>query len=80
MKYYTVPELSKLIGISDEAIGAHISAGRLIAINVGNGPSKPRWRISQDDLDAFLNARRTSPHAARAAKRKQQSTGEVEFV
>lgn len=68
--HYTVSAIATLLSISEEQILAHIKAGRLKAVNVGSGTVKPRWRISQAHLDAFLESRTATAPVPQARRRK----------
>jgi excisionase family DNA binding protein len=70
---HTVSSLAGLLRISEEQVLAHIRAGRLRAVNVGGGTVKPRWRISEDQLNEFLASRTATPPAPRPARRKRSS-------
>jgi len=48
-----------------------INAGELLASNVGSG-SRPRWRVSEVELERFL-ARREKPVRAKRKKSKDRS-------
>jgi excisionase family DNA binding protein len=71
---YTVASLAKFLRISDEQVLSHIRAGRIRAANVGGGTLKPRWRISEAAVAAFLESRSTTPK--QAAQRKPKRTAQ----
>jgi excisionase family DNA binding protein len=68
--HHTVNSLAKLLQVSDEQILAHIRGGRLKAVNVGGGNVRPRWRISEAQLYAFLESRTVSATPAKRRKRR----------
>ena len=73
-KLMSIAEVSRSLGTNENKILGLIRSGELSAINVaqnGNG-KRPRWRISDSDLDAFLESRKTatSPHVAIKKSRK----------
>jgi excisionase family DNA binding protein len=73
----SVRDLCERYGVSQHTVLAWIHGGQLRAINVGRQPGgkKPRWRITQQALEAFELARTPSPPPPRARPRKQP--GEV---
>lgn len=54
---YSPAEVAKSYGASVDKVVGWIRSGRLTAINIGNGATKPRWRIRQSDLAEFERAR-----------------------
>lgn len=73
-KLLSIAEVSKSLGTNENKILNLIRSGELPAINVaqnGNG-KRPRWRIADTDLDAFLESRKTatSPRVAIRKTRK----------
>lgn len=53
------PEVAEELGIAVEKVHTWIRAGELEAVNIGTTTTgRPRWKISQDAIDAFLEARR----------------------
>ena len=73
---YTVATIASHLQVSDEQILAHIRAGRLKATNVGAGSVRPRWRISESQLQEFLAARATSAPVGAARRRKEKAIPE----
>lgn len=73
---FSVPDVASVLGVNREKIRAWIRAGLLKAINVSAGP-RPRWRISQQALDEFLESRTSKP-AARATRRRRTDSRLVE--
>lgn len=49
-RYYTLQEVAEALGRSERQVYRDIYAGRLTAHKVGS-----HWRISQDDVDAYVN-------------------------
>lgn len=68
-------EASDILAISPDAVRAHIVAGRLHGVNIGGGALRPRWRVTEEALEAFIAARTSAPAAA--TKRRKKQTGEV---
>lgn len=69
---YTVQDICARYFVSVNTVLGWIARGELRALNVGRKPGakKPRWRITQEAIDAFELARTPSPPQARAPRRK----------
>lgn len=66
------PEVADELGIAVEKVHAWIRAGELEAVNVGTTAiSRPRWKISQDAFDDFLEARRQRKPAKPVRRKKR---------
>lgn len=65
-QYYKVQQVADLLSLSKEQVHRLISDGALGAVNVGR-ESKKYWRVSQDDLSAYLaNARKENTYGKSA--------------
>ena len=53
----TIPQVAEHLQISITAVRNLIAAGQLVAINVGVGAIRSRWRVSQQSLREFEAAR-----------------------
>jgi excisionase family DNA binding protein len=53
-KFYTPKEIRKMLKMSLNTIYEYIRLGWLPAVKLGN-----RYRIAEEDLNAFLNSRKT---------------------
>jgi excisionase family DNA binding protein len=75
MSNYTAREIAERCGVSLKTVLAWIHAGELKAVNVGRTAHgrKPRWRISQASLEAFLALRTSGPPAPRTRRTKQNN-------
>lgn len=49
-KMYTLPELEKMLTVSNRTLLNYIKDGRLKAVKIGG-----KWLISEDNLKKFLN-------------------------
>jgi excisionase family DNA binding protein len=76
----TPPAIAKELGVKPHKVLSWIAAGKLRASNVGDGTQRPRWRISADDLAAFLAARSSRPKPATTRKKAKREPGFVEYV
>ena len=65
--WLTPPEIAELLRVNPDKVRGWIADGHLRAVNISDG-SRPRYRVSQDDLDAFLAVRSTT----KPPKRKQE--------
>lgn len=64
MKTYSPPQVAKLLKVNADTIRAWIRSGRLPASNYP-GTRRPRYRISERDLEQFHESNRvTLPEAA----------------
>jgi excisionase family DNA binding protein len=70
-----IPLAARRLGIGEDAVLAHIRAGRLRAVNVGAGPVRPRWRITEEALEQFVASRTSAPTPP--AKRTRAKQPEV---
>jgi transposase len=70
---FSVHEVAERYDVSEHAVLGWVARGELRAINVARSPEakKPRWRITQQALEAFEQARTRSPPPPRARRRKQ---------
>ena len=76
----SVRDLCERYGVGEHTVLGWINFGELRAINVGRKPGakKPRWRITQEALEAFELARTATPPQPRAQRRKRP-TDVIEF-
>lgn len=77
--YLTVAQAADHLGIGEDAIIGHIRAGRLRAANVGLGTRRPRWRITAEALDAFVESRTSTPMPVKRPQRKRRA-GITEYI
>lgn len=76
---YTVKSLQERYGVSEGTVLGWIKSGQLKAMNMGRTPGgkKPRWRVTQEWLDAFEQARTATADAPRTRRPKPANV--VEF-
>ena len=78
-QFLTPPEIAKLLRVSPEKALGWIRSGELKAVNVGNG-FRPRFRVSRENLDAFLKAREVQPPPERTRRQRRRSQdGVIQF-
>lgn len=73
MNFYTIPQLAKDMSVNERKIREWIDSGQLKAINVSQGEQRPRYRISQAQLDAFCKLRETSNPTSKPKRRKRRT-------
>lgn len=56
-------DVAAMMGVSEDKVNGWCSAGFLKAANVNNG-SRPRWIITRDKLNEFLESRQSEPAAS----------------
>jgi hypothetical protein len=71
---FTPPTVGKMLAIKPDRVIAWIRAGRLRAINVGDGAKRPRFRIDPSDLQDFLESRRVQPPVKRGRRPRVVAT------
>lgn len=73
---YLTPRDIELTGLADaDTVRTWIATGQLKAVNAGKHPrgGKPRWKILQSDLEAFLAARSNGPARSQAVHPEAES-------
>ena len=79
---FTVRDIQERYGgIGEHTVLGWIKSGELKAINVGRrlGSKKPRWRVTQEALDAFEAMRTATPPVPVTRRRKRQPADVIEF-
>ena len=56
----TPPDVAKRLGVKPATVIGWIKSGQLKGSNIGKG-SRPRYRVTPDDLAAFLKSRQSEP-------------------
>lgn len=75
--YLTPPELAERLRIDPGKVIAWIRAGELRAANVATSRGgRPRWRISELDLETFLASRAAIPRQ-KTQRRKRTPSGNI---
>jgi excisionase family DNA binding protein len=71
---FWVRDLCERYGVSEHTVLGWIRSGELRAVNVGRklGARKPRWRITQEALEAFEQLRTPTPPVPRVRRRRRQ--------
>jgi excisionase family DNA binding protein len=73
-KYLTPPQIAEILGVAHEKILQFIRTGELRAIDLSSKRGhRPRWHVSRDDLEDFLNRRAAKPlPPSRRRKRRRR--------
>lgn len=50
IKLYTLPQVAKIIGVTDRTAWNYVKAGKIKAVKIGG-----KWKISEDNLREFIN-------------------------
>lgn len=74
MTTYTIRDICNRFGVHEQTVLAWVHSGELKAVNVGRAPGKkkPRWRITQEALDAFEASRAATPQPQPTRRRRKQ--------
>jgi hypothetical protein len=75
-------QFAERYGISTRNVEKLLKSGELTGINVGVGRKNKRWRIRQQDIEAFERRRLSTPTATATRKRRraeQESEGYTRF-
>ncbi len=76
-KYVTCPTVAKRLAIHPSKVRNWIASGELVAVDISEKRGgRPRWRISEADLEAFL-LRRSAPAPAPATRRRRKVDASV---
>ncbi|MEN6404846.1 MAG: helix-turn-helix domain-containing protein [Thermoguttaceae bacterium] len=77
-RYLTPPAVAERLAVDPHRVLGWIRRGELHAVNVGDGEMRPRYRVSEADLQIFLAARSAgpAPKIARVRRRRDQHVEE----
>ncbi len=80
-KYLSPPEVASILEVTHHKVIAWINSGELEAYDFSeNRASRPRWRISQANIDAFLERRASSPTPpVTRRQRRKKADGVIQF-
>ena len=79
--YLPISAVAEALSVDERRVRQWIKSGELPACNCGSTGSgkKPRWRISQNDLDAFLQRRSATPAVKAVRRRRRVDASIIEF-
>jgi len=68
----TPPQVARRLGVAADKVRAWIRSGELPAMDVSlrHGLGRPRWRVTESDLDAFIRRRSAEPRRAPSRRPK----------
>ncbi|TWT91656.1 helix-turn-helix domain-containing protein [Neorhodopirellula pilleata] len=72
---YTPTEAASVLKCSPDHVRALCASGRLAAVNVGLGPRRAKWVISQAAIDAFL-----SPAISKSETRRPRRSAQRKWI
>jgi excisionase family DNA binding protein len=70
MTFYKIADIARILHVSRDTVRGWIGSGALSAINVGS--QKPRYRVSQEELDRFVASKTVVP--VEGARRRSRVT------
>ncbi len=76
-RHYTPPQIAEALGVDAETVRGWIKSGQLRARSLGTGKKRPRRRVPESALDAFLESR--EDNAPKPRKRKRQSDRVIQY-
>jgi excisionase family DNA binding protein len=81
MSNFSIRQIAQQCGVSVRTVRAWIRAGELKAVNMSRTPGsrKPRWRVTQAALDAFLALRTSRPSAPAPRSRRKTAAEDFSF-
>lgn len=56
VRLYSIPDVAAVLGVSRNYVYQRINSRELRVVELSNG-SRPKQRVRQDDLDAFIDGR-----------------------
>ncbi len=82
MNLHTLETVAEQLGVSTDTLKAWIRSGELLAVNVSCDPKsrKPRLRIRQADLDAFLAGRAVASDQPQPRTRRRKLPTVKQYV
>jgi excisionase family DNA binding protein len=75
----TPPQVAKQLGVDPSTVIGWIRTRELKASNVGKGGQRPRYRIQQADLGAFMRKRQPAEKPAVRKSRRKHDDDVIEF-
>ena len=73
------PKAAKRYAVGVHTVLAWIKSGELVAINVGSGAMRPRWRIMPDAIADFERRRQATPATKATRRRRKVDPGVIEY-
>jgi hypothetical protein len=81
-KFLTPPQIAAMLGVQVGKVLRWIDRGELVALNLAEclDGKRPRWKVSQQALDDFLDSRTPAKPAPRARRKKSQADNDPGYV
>jgi excisionase family DNA binding protein len=77
---YTPPEVARFLRTDVHKVHAWIARNELTAINIAErAGGRPRWRIRQTDLEAFLLRRQSRPPTPSVRRRRRADPAVITY-
>ena len=74
----TPPELAKRWGVAADKVLHLIHTGQLVGVNLACNPKgKPRWRISQSEIERFEQSRSSKPPLPKQRRQRRRAAVDV---
>jgi len=74
-RFFSPPAVAKLVGVSSDHVLALIHLGEIKASNVTlPGAKRPRYKVAEADLEAFLAKRASTPPVPTTRRRARRET------
>ena len=78
-KTLSVADVAELYGVTQATVCGWLTSGQLRGFNVGRDPKKrPKFRIREDDLRAFEEARAAGPKQSAPPRRRRQKSVDID--
>lgn len=73
-EYLTPPQFARRLGVSEDKVLQWIHSGELRAFNaaVDADGDRPRWRISLEEIERFMEARANKPPQPKPPKKRRR--------
>lgn len=74
--WLTPPEVAEQLGVERDKVVKWIRAGELSAVNcaLNKNSKRARWRMKQEDVEAFLESRRNGTPRVKKTRAKVSAT------
>ena len=81
-RWLTIQQVAGWLGVSRDTVERWVNTGQLRAIDVSAKPGRgrPSWRVSADNLEAFLKARANRQQALPVPTRRRRRPDVIEFI
>ncbi len=70
-EFVTPSAIATRLGVRVDIVLTFIHSGELPAVDLSRRRQKPRWHVREEDLEAFLARRRSTPPAPPARKKRR---------